>query len=302
MVGRTYAALVRRGERNGNSAFGILIERHLHRHRFALWHSVGGLFEVDGDRGHIIYRDNLVRALAAAIVVDNIHHRLIRGPFAYSGGQPAEGEFDRLVVVVLIVIGGFEVNRLLGVAAIEDDAVRNAVVVRGSAVLVSCCYGHLHSSFRIGIQDHFDCDGVALDDTVGILLEADRYRHVFVVGHVYQYVADGYTVILRVGTRGSVSDRAVLVIVPAVLRRRYRDGLGRVPVARSEGQICRIGCDVGVGRVVDRDGDVVGGFAVQDHGVGVGVAFIYVQRCVGDRHSHGVVVCDRHRRLVLAPG
>ena len=132
--------------------------------------------------------------------------------------------------------------------AFEDNAVGNAVVGRGSAVLVGRGYGDGYRPLGIGAEGDCYSRFFTLHDTVGVLCEVDRYRDIIVVGDVYQYIGDGNPVILRVGARGSVSDGAVLVVVAAVLGRRYRDGLGRVPVGCGEGQICGVRGDIGVGR------------------------------------------------------
>ena len=162
------------GCRQGNADVPLRVgaQNHLDRCGASLTDAVGGLFETHGDLCHIAYGDNLVRAFAAAIGVDNAHHRLIRGPFAYSGGQPTKGEFDRLVVVFLLVVGGREVKCLLRFAAVEDYAGGDAVVGRGSAVLVGRGYGDGYRPLGIGAEGDRYGDAFTLDDTVVSLIRS----------------------------------------------------------------------------------------------------------------------------------
>ena len=118
VVARGQPGPIRGGQRDADSPLRVGAQNHFDGCGASLPDAVGGLPEADGYIGAFTYGDTLVIAFATAIGVDNAHHRLIRCPFAYSAWQPTEGKFDRLVVVVLVVVRCLKVKCLLGVASV----------------------------------------------------------------------------------------------------------------------------------------------------------------------------------------
>ena len=112
-------------QRDADSPLRVGAQDHLDGRGASLPDAVGGLFEADGYLGALAYGDTPcsrpsdVRRRRCRSMLTTVS---IRRPFAYGGGQSAEGEFDRFVVVVVVVVGGLEVKCLLSIAAVEHDA------------------------------------------------------------------------------------------------------------------------------------------------------------------------------------
>ena len=175
VVGAAGAVLVGLGDGDGDRALRVLGEGDLDGYSAALGHGVGGLLELH------------VHVGGEVVVVDG-DDGLVGGAFRHSGGQVvgAEGELDRLAVVVHRVGGGGEGEGLLGVAAVEGDAGGDAGVVgAGGAVLVGLGDGDGHRPLRVGGQGDGDRDLVLLGlrggRVVGLLHavggRAELHRH-----------------------------------------------------------------------------------------------------------------------------
>ena len=96
--------------------------------------------------------------------------------FTWAGRLP-KTQPDFLTVVVERVVGGREVDRLLGIVCAEVEGRRGSQEVQGAHSAQICrAHRNVHSPLGLGRQDHLYGDAIALCDCVGRLLETHGYR------------------------------------------------------------------------------------------------------------------------------